>query len=110
MAKVIIKDLEIGMCLAADVCDLNGRFLIGADCELTDKHIKALNAWGVASVEINDADIELEQVENSISNEDFERKQNELKESFIHNDLAHPFISELITEASRYLLSKVDNK
>ncbi len=110
MVKVRINNLEIGMCLGADVCDLNGRFLIGKGCEITDKHIKALNAWGVVSVEINDSDINSEQSEDVISTDDYERQENELKLKFIHNDLSHPFISELITEASKYLVTKIDNK
>jgi len=106
MAKIRVKDLEVGMILEADVCDLNGRFLIGKKCELTSKHIKALNAWGVVSVEIDGDNIENLKIENTVSSEDCEQQINILKQNFKHNDLEHPFIAELIPEAARHLVNK----
>ena len=50
MARIKVKELEPGMRLAEDVHDSNGRFLLGADCELEEKHIRALQAWGIISV------------------------------------------------------------
>ena len=37
MAKIKVKELKIGMTLIADVCDPNGRFLLGKGCELNEK-------------------------------------------------------------------------
>jgi len=68
MAKIKVKSLQVGMTLSADVCDPNGRFLLGDGCELNEKHLKALNAWGVISVEINDADMpEIEDVRTLVT-------------------------------------------
>jgi len=106
MAKVKIKDLEVGMYVAADVCDLNGRFLINAGCELTDKNIKALNAWGVISIDINESDVDLAPQDTLISKDKLDLQINELSNEFIHNNLEHPFIRELITEAAKYLINK----
>lgn len=52
MAKIKVHELEAGMELASDVHDPNGRFLIGEGCVLSEKHLKALQAWGVLSVDI----------------------------------------------------------
>jgi len=108
MANIRVKDLEVGMNLADDVCDLNGRFLIAKDCELTAKHIKALNAWGVISVEIYGDNTESEngESETEITSEEFDRFHKKLSSEFIHNDLEHPFIAELITEVTKYILNK----
>ena len=69
MAKIKVKRLQVGMTLSADVCDPNGRFLLGDGCELNEKHIKALNAWGVISVEINDEDMPESEDDIEISTE-----------------------------------------
>jgi len=44
--------LKVGMVLAKDVYGPSGRFLLGKDCELTDKHVQALLSWGVVSVDV----------------------------------------------------------
>ncbi len=105
--KIQINDLEVGMCLAADVCDLNGRFLIGKDCEINEKHIKVLQAWGVVSVEIKGDDgVDIIVEKPSVVTAEYQNQISELKTIFIHNDLEHPFITELINETAKYLMTK----
>ncbi len=108
MLKVQIKDLEVGMCLSADVCDLNGRFLIGKECTITEKHIKTLQAWGVVSVEIKGDGGDILAKEPSVVTAEYQNQITKLKTIFIHNDLEHPFISKLINETVKYLMNKTN--
>ena len=107
MAKIKVKDLEIGMTLTADVCDPNGRFLLGEGCELTDKHLKALHAWGVISVEISGDEIPENKIKDELSPEVFSALEEQVKARFIHNDLSHPFIEELVTESIRFFAEQI---
>lgn len=44
------------MVVSADVHDRNGRFLLGAGTELTQKHLMVFRTWGIAEVDIIGAD------------------------------------------------------
>jgi hypothetical protein len=107
MAKIKVKDLDLGMTLIADVCDPNGRFLLGDGCKLSEKHIKALNAWGVISVEINDDDMpdDINRVE--ISSEIYNVIEEQVNSRFQHNNMEHPFIKELATESIRFFTEQL---
>ncbi len=108
MAKIKVKDLSPGMTLTADVRDPNGRFLLGDGCELTDKHIKALHAWGVISVEVADSDIPEDQQHSNISPEAMAAIEKDIKARFIHNNLEVPFIEELIQETVKFFAEKLE--
>lgn len=54
MAKIKVKDLQIGMTITTDIYDPNGHLLLGNGCELNEKHIDVLKTWGEISVQIND--------------------------------------------------------
>lgn len=58
MGKLVIDQLEPGMVVGADVHDRNGRFLLGACTELTQKHLMVFRTWGIAEVDIVGADEE----------------------------------------------------
>lgn len=107
MAKIKVKNLQIGMTLSADVCDPNGRFLLGEGCELNEKHVKALNAWGVISVEINDADMPENEDIIEISSEIYKTIEDQVLDRFRHNNLAIPFIKELSAESVRFFVEQL---
>lgn len=46
------------MILAADVLDQRGRLLVPSGKELSEKHVRALPAWGVTRLEIEGDDVE----------------------------------------------------
>ena len=52
MGKVNTSDLEPGMCLADDVTAASGRFLLPRGSVLERKHIRILQAWGIAEADI----------------------------------------------------------
>ena len=107
MGKIKVKDLDVGMTLTADVCDPNGRFLLGEGCKLIDKHIKALNAWGVISVEISDDEMPDAQKGIEISPEIYEAIEEQVKTRFQHNDMSVPFIDELSKESVRFFVEQL---
>lgn len=96
-----VVDLDIGMVLAEDVNDANGRFLLGMECVLEARHIRALQAWGVISVTILNTD-EDEESKDSIAEvtvETLNKAESELRELFKFNNLEHEFMQELFKEA-----------
>jgi hypothetical protein len=107
MAKIKVKELQVGMTLTADVCDPNGRFLLGSGCELNDKHLKALNAWGVISVQVNDDDIPQDKMGITISPEIQNAIEEQVRYRFQHNDLKSPFINELSKETTRFFIEQL---
>ena len=107
MAKIKVKKLQAGMTLIADVCDRNGRFLLGEGCELNDKHLKALSAWGVISVEVKNDDLPENENSIEISPEIYKTIEDKVHARFIHNDMEIPFIKELSTEAVRFFAEQL---
>ncbi len=57
MATIDVSQAQAGMVLAADVLDKRGRLLVPAGKELSEKHIGALPAWGVAHIEVEGDDL-----------------------------------------------------
>ena len=83
------------MTLIADVCDPNGRFLLGEGCELNEKHLKALSAWGVISVEVNNDDLPENEKAIEISPEIYQAIEAQVSEHFRLNNMELPFVKEL---------------
>ena len=107
MAKIKVKKLQVGMTLTADVCDPNGRFLLGEGCELNEKHLKALSAWGVISVEVNDDDMPADETRIEISSEVYQTIEAQVNARFIHNNMEIPFVKELVTESVQFFVEKL---
>ena len=108
MAKMKVKDLQTGMTLTADVCDPNGRFLLGEGCELSEKHLKALNAWGVISVEISDSEVPEDMDKFTLSPEICMVIEQQLNARFCLNDINQPFINELMLESKRFFIEQLE--
>ena len=107
MTKIKVKDLQIGMTLITDVCDPNGRFLLGTGCELSEKHVKALNAWGVISVEISDDDVPEDQKKIEVSPEIYNAIEKQVKVRFQHNNMSVPFVDELAKESVSFIVEQL---
>ena len=56
MAKVKVENLEPGMIAGADVKNLDGMLLMPAGGELSERHIRILNTWGIAEVAVRTDD------------------------------------------------------
>ncbi len=107
MAKIKVKELEIGMTLITDVCDPNGRFLLGEGCVLNEKHLKALSAWGVVSVEISDDEMPEDKIMSEISPEIYNAIEEQVTARFCHNNMENPFIKELSKESVRFFVEQL---
>jgi len=107
VAKIKVNQLEVGMTITADVSDPNGRFLLGEGCVLEEKHIKALHAWGVISVEISGDEMPDNQPCTKLSPEVCDALAEQIKARFIHNDLDNPFIKELVSESVRFFAEQL---
>jgi len=98
MGKVRIKDLKMGMILASHARDPNGRLLLPAGEEITDKHIRTLKAWGIAEVDIESNKDEVSEGQPSVKNREPVPTQvmEEVDELFRYTNKQHPAIKELI--------------
>jgi hypothetical protein len=74
-------------------------------CELNKKHLKALNAWGGISVEISDDEMPADIVRIEISAQIATVIYEQLKVSFLQNNITEPFIKELVKEFVRFSFS-----
>lgn len=99
MAHIPVKNLQEGMVLSADVCDQNGRFLIGSGCELSEKHIRALQSWGIAAVEV-EGDESCEEITLGDAPEELRQQiEEQVKDKFQYTNIEHPFMKALYDEA-----------
>ncbi len=102
MGMVAIDNIEIGMVLAADVLDRNGRMLLGAGAELNQKHLTIFRTWGVVEADI--AGIDYADTEPSLPAEiDIEAlavAETSLQPLFRHSGLEHPALRELLRLAA----------
>ena len=98
MAKIKINELETGMALASDVHDPNGRFVLGEGCELSEKHITALQAWGVLSVDIAGIDSVESKLTQQVTPEVLESLRIDIRSRFREGFDKQEFMQELFTE------------
>jgi hypothetical protein len=102
MGMIPVDALEAGMVLACDVQDRNGRLLLGAGSALTGKHLMIFRTWGVIEVDIegvDDLSIDMK-VPVDISAEALVESRKSLEVLFMHSNLDHPFVQELMRLAA----------
>jgi len=99
VSKVPTENLISGMLLAADVRDRNGRLLLKAGTELTDKHLHILRSWGTVEAEVEggvDENHDGPKGADAIDAELWAATAAEVSPLFCHTDLGHPAIKELL--------------
>jgi hypothetical protein len=101
MALISIDDLAAGMILKSAVNDRNGRLLLPTGTELSDKHLKIFRTWGVTGAEIEGVDGSSENQsatspDSSSDPQEIEAVRAQVVRRYVHNDLLHPMIAELI--------------
>lgn len=82
------------MVLAAPVTDRRGRLLIPAEACLSDRHVQALQMWGVSHIEVA-GDAQGEASPGDMPPEEVERVRCEVDARFGNTDRGHPFIHAL---------------
>lgn len=98
MSMAPAENLIPGMVLASDVRDRNGRLLLKAGTELTDKHLYILRTWGTVEADVVGADAIKERPADTdeIDPEFLAGIEAEITPLFRHADLSHPAIMELL--------------
>jgi hypothetical protein len=90
---VSVDDLEVGMVLAEDVHDQQGRLLLPSGSELTERHLRAFQMWGIISVKIRGNGEEAP--EPVVSPEILAEADRRIRERFRLHDLEQPVIAEV---------------
>ncbi|MCC6207610.1 MAG: hypothetical protein IT488_05620 [Gammaproteobacteria bacterium] len=96
MPHLGIERIEPGMVLMEDVVHMNGRILIRAGCEITEKNLKVLKTWGILTVNVAEeapgADAEEAQ---TASPEQIHAAEERFRALFRHAELSHPALAEI---------------
>lgn len=92
-----IDDLEAGMILAEDVHDQQGRLLLPSGSELTERHLRAFQMWGILTVKIRGTGEE--PAEPVVSPEILAAAETRVRERMAHHDLEHPVLAEIFRYA-----------
>lgn len=92
---VAVDDLEAGMLLAEDVRDQQGRLLMPAATELTERHLRAFQLWGIMGVKIRRPGEEAEAGELQVPPELQAEAEAIVRDRLRHNNAAEPVIAEL---------------
>ncbi|RQW83862.1 MAG: hypothetical protein EHM79_15150 [Geobacter sp.] len=102
MGMIPLDALEVGMVLASDVQDRNGRLLLGGGAELTGKHLMIFRTWGVIEVNIAGAeDLGYDaKMPSDVSLEDLAEARKSLDGLFMHAGLEYSFVQELLRLAA----------
>ncbi|HTS87527.1 MAG TPA: hypothetical protein VMG41_03470 [Gemmatimonadales bacterium] len=89
-----VDALHAGMVLAENVHDAQGRLLIPEGTELTDRHLRAFQLWGIPGVRVRQSDFEQTPV-RAPSPECLRQAEAAVRARFGAADLSHPMLSEL---------------
>lgn len=94
MALVTVAQARPGMVLSTAVQDQRGRLLVAAGTELGERHVKALQMWGITHLEIEGEEPEGETVP-ALHPETVALVEVAVDEQLGDNDPKHPFVAAL---------------
>ena len=94
--QVSVDALEPGMLLAEEVRDQQGRLLMPAGTELTERHLRAFQLWGIFNVRIRSADGESDPAEIPVTPAELAEGEALVLARLRDTDPAHPLIAELV--------------
>lgn len=97
MGLINISDIRAGMILAGDVKDRNGRVLLAAGQEISDKHLKIFKMWGVTDADIQGV-VQEDMAAQDMASVDpavYQEAEQATAELFRHADTTHPGMKEL---------------
>lgn len=95
MARILLDQVHPGMVLDQPVTNANGRMLIPAGSELSEKHIKAMKMWGIPDVSIKGADEANNNVTGGVDPQKIEAAKAALVETFRHTNQDLPAMQEI---------------
>lgn len=95
--RVSLDDLKTGMKLATDLMDPGGRLLLPAETELTDRHLRYFQMWGVSDADIVGDDSAGSPGEELLSDPAIVAEaEARMKSLFRHADTTHPVESQIL--------------
>lgn len=89
-----LDDLKPGMILAADLREPGGRMLLPAATELTDRHLRYFQMWGVSGAEIEGDELDLPHA-FPVDPEVRAAVEARVTSLFRHADLVHPAVAQV---------------
>ncbi len=92
---VLVDDLQPGMPVAEDVFDQQGRMLMPAGTELTERHLRACQLWGITGLRVRAAGLPGEAAAQGPTPEQYAAAEAEIERRFRNTDRNHPLIVEL---------------
>jgi len=87
-----------GMVLMEDVAHMNGRILMRAGSEITEKNLRVLKTWGILTVNVAQETSGAGHEQGgrpSVSPEQRRAAEARLQDLFRHADLTHPAMAEI---------------
>jgi len=93
---VPVDDLQPGMPVAEDVFDQQGRMLMAAGTELTERHLRACQLWGITGIRIRAEGLPGEVAAQGPTPEQYAAAEAETERRFRNTDRNHPLIVELV--------------
>ena len=98
MGAINLEDLRPGMVRARDAMDLNGRILLAAGTELTDKHLRVFKIWGVTEAEVQGVDKGdvVADITTQVDPEIARKAEEDTHKLFSFVDTGHPAMEELM--------------
>ncbi len=98
MGRIPVSALKPGMVLDAEVRDRNGRLLLDAGKQISERHLRIFKIWSVVDVAVRDLEEAEEEEEPRVERGDdalLSAVQRYQKARFVYNDLSHPACAEL---------------
>lgn len=90
-----VDDLQLGMPVVEDVYDQQGRLLMSAGTELTERHLRACRLWGITRVRVRAEGLPAEMEPAGPTPEQYAAAERATEQRFRNTDAAHPVVQEL---------------
>jgi HD-like signal output (HDOD) protein len=110
MALVSIDQLDLGMTLAEDVKDMNGRLLISNGVRIEAPHIRVLKMWGICEVTVEGDDPVSEGTSSDANTDQMDMAAREIIKAFADLDIEHPVIKEVVKLSIPYRAGRPASK
>lgn len=97
MPKVSLKEVSVGLVLAADVTNRNGMVLLRQGMTITERQINVLKTWGITHVDIEGNGNETPLAELIAAHPEYMTEaERQAQQRFAHADGKHPLFQTLI--------------
>lgn len=90
-----VDDLVPGIPVVEDVYDQQGRLLMSAGTELTERHLRACQLWGITMIRVRAEGLPGEAVAAGPTPEQLAVAESEARQHFRNTDQTHPLVVEL---------------